>query len=158
MTKSVIKCLCDKPAVDYGFLARLFVKEYFAEPQRGYGANVVEVFQKLKNTKFADIYGPARQQFGGSGSYGNGAAMRIAPIALYFHDNEKALLHAATKCSEITHANSLGVHGALLQCLAIKEGLLTPQDQKINVQEFCAKLIEQMKDVERDDDMENNEE
>lgn len=152
MTKSVIKCLCDKPAVDFNCMARFFVKEYFSEPNRGYGANVVEVFQKLRNKKFEDIYKPAKEQFGGSGSYGNGAAMRIAPIALYFYNDEKAMLHAATKCAEITHANPLGVHGALLQSLAIRESFLLSPGEKIDVEQFCTNLIEKMKKIEIEDD------
>lgn len=35
MTKSVVKSLCDKPEVDFKCMARLFVEEYFAEPDRG---------------------------------------------------------------------------------------------------------------------------
>lgn len=49
-----------------------FVKEYFAEPRRGYGSNVVDVFAALRATKFRDVYGPAAMQFNGHGSYGNG--------------------------------------------------------------------------------------
>lgn len=148
MTKSVIKCLCDKPAVDFKCMARLFVKEYFSEPNRGYGANVVEVFQKLRNNKFSDIYKPAKEQFGGSGSYGNGAAMRIAPIALYFYNDEKAMLQAATKCAEITHANHLGVNGALLQCMAVRESFSLKAGEKIDTKQFCTNLIEKMEKIE----------
>lgn len=49
-----------------------FVKEYFAEPRRGYGGNVVLVFMGLRATKFKDVFAPAALQFDGRGSYGNG--------------------------------------------------------------------------------------
>ncbi|KAJ8316857.1 hypothetical protein KUTeg_004761 [Tegillarca granosa] len=55
--------------------------EYFAEPHRGYGASVGVVFQSLKECDCLDLYGPASRQFDGSGSYGNGGAMRISPLA-----------------------------------------------------------------------------
>lgn len=148
MTKSVIKCLCDKPEVDFKCMARLFVHEFYKEPRRGYGANVVEVFEKLRTTKFADIYKPAKEQFGGSGSYGNGAAMRTAPVALYLHKNEKAMLHAAEKCAEITHTNRLGVTGAVLQCLAIRQALSVHPADKIDPERFCGELIDKIKDYE----------
>lgn len=123
MTRSIGKFLVDKPEPDFSFLARLFVKDYYLEPNRGYGGNVIKVFEKLKLNKFQDVYKPASEQFGGSGSLGNGGAMRIAPIALCFHDNSKKMLNIARKATEITHTNSLGVNGALLQCLAVQQSL-----------------------------------
>lgn len=151
MTKSVIKCLCDKPAVDFNCMARLFVQEYYKEPRRGYGANVVEVFHKLRATKFEDIYKPAKEQFGGSGSYGNGAAMRISPIGLYFYNNMDGLIKAAAKCAEITHANVLGVHGAILQCIAVRECAITPPNEKIQKHMFVDTLVEELRKFEEDD-------
>lgn len=65
MMKSVAKFLTDKPEPDYRFLARLFVTEFFKEPKRGYGQNIVEVFHKLRNSKFEDVYKPAKEQFMG---------------------------------------------------------------------------------------------
>lgn len=43
---------------------------------------------------FSDAYGrnvfaPAQEQFDGSGSYGNGAAMRAAPIALFAQSQQE---------------------------------------------------------------------
>lgn len=151
MTVSVAKTLIEKPPVDYTYMARLFVKEYYREPKRGYGQNVVEVFSKLRNNKFEDIYKPAKEQFNGSGSYGNGGAMRISPIALYFHNNCRAMLHAATKATEITHSNKLGIHGALLQCIAVQQSLLIHPEDKINVKEFGDELIRKMEGIEKDD-------
>lgn len=150
MTLSVARCLIEKPPVDYTHLARLFVKEYFREPNRGYGANVVEVFSKLRSNKFEDIYKPAKEQFNGSGSYGNGGAMRISPIALVFHDNYEGMIYAARKATEITHSHKLGIHGALLQCIAVQQSLLIPPTEKINIQQFNTDLLAKMKDIEEE--------
>ena len=60
-----------------------FVDEYFKEPHRGYGRNVITVFELLRQEKFSDPYGPARKQFDGAGSRGNGGAMRISPAAVF---------------------------------------------------------------------------
>lgn len=54
------------------------------EPDRGYGAGVVTVFKKLLSPKCRDVYEPARAQFNGKGSYGNGGAMRVAGISLAY--------------------------------------------------------------------------
>lgn len=92
MMRSVANFLLDRPDPDMKHLARLFVNEFFKQPGRGYGQNVVEVFEKLKDTKYKDVFKPATEQFNGSGSYGNGGAMRIAPIPLFFHENFDAML------------------------------------------------------------------
>jgi len=59
------------------------VEEFLKEPNRGYGANVITVFEALKREKCQNPYGPAERQFDGNGSYGNGGAMRISPAALF---------------------------------------------------------------------------
>lgn len=152
MMKSVAKFLTDKPEPDYKFLANLFVTEYFNQPKRGYGQNVVEIFQKLKNTKYEDIYKPAREQFFGSGSYGNGGAMRIAPIALYFYSNYEAMVEVAKNATKITHSNILGINGALLQCIAIHQALLSDPENVIDPKAFCSELSTKMKDIEEVDE------
>lgn len=152
MTKSVAQCLIDKPAIDFTHLARLFVIEYFKEPKRGYGQNVVDVFHKLRKDKFVNIFKPASEQFGGSGSFGNGGAMRISPIALYFNNDYQAMVNAAIKTTELTHSNKLGIHGAVLQCIAIRQSLLTPPTVPIDVEVYTEYLIEKMKEIEIDDE------
>nr|CAD7446485.1 unnamed protein product [Timema bartmani] len=101
--------------LDLGMAAMLFVKEYFGDKNRGYGQQIVEVFHKLRVRKFKDPYGPAKEQFEGTGSYGNGAAMRTAPIALFCHKNYEELLDTARKCAELTHTHKQGYNGAILQ-------------------------------------------
>ena len=55
-----------------------------------YGAGVVKVFTALRDASYlGDPYEPAKKQFNGMGSYGNGAAMRVYPAAL-FHYGDKA--------------------------------------------------------------------
>lgn len=152
MTISVAKSLIDKPDVDFQFMARLFTEQYFLNPHRGYGANIVDVFRKLRESKYTDVYKPAKEQFAGSGSYGNGGAMRIAPIALYFHNSEKAMIDAARKTTEITHTHRLGVHGALLQCIALRLALLSDPTEPIDPQKFLHELLAHMTDIEGEAD------
>jgi ADP-ribosylglycohydrolase len=60
-----------------------FTQEYFKESSRGYGGSVATVFQTLKDSNYEDEFKPARDQFEGEGSYGNGGAMRICPAGLF---------------------------------------------------------------------------
>lgn len=152
MMKSVAKFLIDKPEPDLKYLAKLFVIEYYNDPRRGYGANVVEVFEKLRNSKYEDIFLPAREQFNGSGSYGNGGAMRIAPIALYFYDDYENMINIARGATKITHNNTLGIDGALLQCIAVREAFCMDAKTPVDGKEFCSRLREEMKAVECGED------
>ena len=68
-----------------------FADEYFKEPERGYGSNVVTVFEGLRNPELKDVYRPASSQFDGGGSYGNGGAMRIAPASLFAVASQKSI-------------------------------------------------------------------
>jgi len=53
------------------------------------------------------------------GSYGNGSAMRIAPIGVFYYDDLATLKQVAYKSSHITHAHELGKEGAALEACAI---------------------------------------
>lgn len=44
------------------------------------------MLKKLSSPQLSDVYQPARDQFNGRGSFGNGGAMRAAPFALAFPD------------------------------------------------------------------------
>lgn len=85
MSKSVCSSLltCKKfNAVD---MATRFTKEYEREGWRGYGGGVTDVFKfwRDKGIKKRNVFKQANRQFEGSGSYGNGAAMRVAPVAVF---------------------------------------------------------------------------
>lgn len=69
----------------------------------------------MRGSRFNDVFKPAREQFDGMGSWGNGAAMRVAPVSLFCYNDYNSLLDLAKKQSLITHSHKLGVDGAVLQ-------------------------------------------
>lgn len=78
-----------------------FSSSYYSQPWRGYGQNVVDVFATLRGGNFRDPFGPAALQFNGSGSYGNGGAMRIAPTALFgffMNDHHLTVFYSKKLC------------------------------------------------------------
>lgn len=86
MTRAICRSLVDETGYDDKSMAYAFVDEYYQDCARGYGAAVTTVFGKLRKAKeknLEDVMLPAREQFGGQGSYGNGAAMRVCPLALF---------------------------------------------------------------------------
>ncbi|XP_068249415.1 ADP-ribosylhydrolase ARH3-like [Palaemon carinicauda] len=148
MARSVAQSLIDSKGYNAKDMARKFVKEYYAEPNRGYGANIVDVFAALRVNKFSDVYTPAGLQFNGRGSFGNGGAMRVAPVALFcYNKDDQEVVNTAKDSALITHANRMGYNGAVLQCLAVHLALHTPYD-KLDAVNFVETLITKMKKVE----------
>jgi len=52
------------------------------------------------------------------GSYGNGSAMRVSPIA-WMIDSEEKVLEEARKCAEVSHNHPEGIKGAQASALAV---------------------------------------
>jgi poly(ADP-ribose) glycohydrolase ARH3 len=65
----------------------------------------------------------ARSLFGGKGSLGNGAAMRIAPVAVLYAHDSAALAAAARESARVTHAHAIAVDAAVAQAAAIAAAL-----------------------------------
>ena len=117
MARQVALSLIDRKALDVQDMAKRFVKDYKQEPWRGYGQSVGEVFRKLDNINVRsseDAFQPAAEQFNGSGSYGNGAAMRAHPIGL-FGKSMLEVQELADMQARLTHAHDEGVMGGVLQ-------------------------------------------
>jgi poly(ADP-ribose) glycohydrolase ARH3 len=82
----------------------------------------------------------ARSLFGGRGSFGNGAAMRVAPIGLLYNDSldlyEKVQLSAS-----VTHAHPVGIDGAAVQAKAVALALNLDLTQEFSSDKFLTNLI-----------------
>jgi poly(ADP-ribose) glycohydrolase ARH3 len=105
--------------IDDAHLAAAFQDAY--DPARGYGGGTRRVLELwAAGTPVADA---APQIFSGDGSRGNGAAMRIAPVAVRFsHDPER--LHAeSARSARVTHSHAVGIDGAITQAAAIAAAL-----------------------------------
>lgn len=152
MTYSLAKSLVERKELDMVDLAKRFVKSYYQEPNRGYAMGVLAVFQKLRNNKCTDVLSPAREQFGGEGSWGNGGAMRISPVALFCYQNYDKLVEVARNVSQITHTNKVGVDGAILQATAIYQSLHLDPNEELNVNNFIDDLIDKMDKIEKDEE------
>src|SRR6266545_288785 len=95
-------------------LCAAFVANYL--PSRGYGRGARAVLDAMEDGK--DYRQVAEEYFPG-GSYGNGAAMRVAPVGLLFRDDHYRLLEQARLSALPTHRHPLGVEGAQLLALAV---------------------------------------
>ncbi|XP_071992927.1 ADP-ribosylhydrolase ARH3 isoform X2 [Engystomops pustulosus] len=146
MARSVVRSLLEKPTFDEKDLAERFTTEYFSDPDRGYGMGVVHVFEKLKSGEYRSVFTPAKEQFNGKGSYGNGAAMRVVGIPLAF-PNIQDIIKYAKISGELTHASSLGYNGAILLALAVHFAL----QGNLSRESFLEHLLINMQEVEADE-------
>ena len=58
------------------------------------------MFTKLR-FGIADVYQPAAEQFSGGGSFGNGSAMRVAPVALFAYQKKDTLIEVQVSIDSI---------------------------------------------------------
>lgn len=102
--------------IDETRLVREFAREWHSDTTRGYGAAPPRIFRAvLAGVHWATV---ASSAFGGTGSWGNGGAMRVAPVALLPHPIDQRV-SLARRQAAVTHAHALAQDGAALQCAAI---------------------------------------
>ncbi|MBC7130234.1 ADP-ribosylglycohydrolase family protein [Candidatus Bathyarchaeota archaeon] len=112
MMIGVTESLIAKRGFDGEHMAQVFIRNYEQEPWRGYASGPPRVFRWIK--KGVPWNEAAGGLFGGQGSFGNGAAMRVAPVGLLYYDRLDRLREVAYTQSRITHTHVLGMEGAAL--------------------------------------------
>lgn len=102
--------------IDQDRLARVFARRYRAQPWRGYGGGAHRLLDQIGNG--LPWRAAAEAVFPG-GSFGNGSAMRIGPLAGYFAEDDYATVAEQARLSaEVTHLHPEGVAGAIAAAVA----------------------------------------
>ncbi|WP_017538902.1 ADP-ribosylglycohydrolase family protein [Nocardiopsis halophila] len=114
MACSIADVLLRAGRVDSDVLARSFAEHY--DPERKYGAATRELLERVREG--ADWKELADAQFGGGGSWGNGAAMRVAPLGAYFAGDLARARDEAARSARVTHTHDEGVAGAVAVAVA----------------------------------------
>jgi ADP-ribosylglycohydrolase len=111
MAVSVCACLERHHGIEPEWLAESFARHY--DPERGYGQAMNALLMRLDTVGVANWFEEAQELFDGEGSFGNGAAMRVAPVGAYFaHDLSLVAKHAVLSAIA-THCHSEGIAGAV---------------------------------------------
>lgn len=113
MALSVVEVLSAHGTIDQELLAKAFSKRF--DPTRGYGAMAYGILREIGSGGSWRVLSKAA--FEGQGSWGNGGAMRAAPIGAYFADDIQRLVHEARRSAEVTHAHPDGQAGAIAVAL-----------------------------------------
>lgn len=120
MMIGVAETLAECGRIDEPRLCRAFAENY--HPERGYGQGARRVIEAMAMGK--DYRTLAANIFPG-GSFGNGAAMRVAPVGLLFADSPDELWEQARLSALPTHTHPLGIEGAQLLAHATAWALRT---------------------------------
>lgn len=132
--------LVNKGYLDGQDLGETFRRNFEREPWRGYATGPPTIFTMVRSLGIP--YAQAAQSlFGGSGSFGNGAAMRIAPLGLFFHDSLQIYEYACGS-AEVTHSHPAGKDGAAVQARAVAQGVKLDPQKEFLVNLFVRDLID----------------
>nr|WP_237419460.1 ADP-ribosylglycohydrolase family protein [Kitasatospora sp. SID7827] len=112
----LVRHLRGRGEVEPAALAREFAAEYTAFPDRKYGPSMHRVLRAVQDG--ADHLAVTSALFGGQGSHGNGAAMRVAPLGAWFADDLAAVAEQAGRSARATHAHPEAAAGAVAVALA----------------------------------------
>ncbi|WP_405805664.1 ADP-ribosylglycohydrolase family protein [Streptomyces sp. NBC_00210] len=109
MACSVLAVLAAHDRVDQDALARSFAEHY--DVDRGYGRAVGLLLRLIGEG--GDWREQAAALFKGQGSWGNGSAMRVAPLGAWYAGDPEQATHQAEISSYTTHQHREAVVGAM---------------------------------------------
>ncbi|GII93932.1 ADP-ribosylglycohydrolase family protein [Sinosporangium siamense] len=123
MACSVLRVLTDHGAVDKDALARGFAVHH--DFDRGYGPAVNRMLRLIREG--GDWHTLASELFGGQGSWGNGAAMRVAPLGAWFGADLAQAVRQAEMSALVTHTHPEAVAGAIAVATAAAVAATHPE-------------------------------
>ncbi|GLW00450.1 ADP-ribosylglycohydrolase family protein [Streptomyces lavendulae] len=109
MACSVVAVLARHGRIDQDALAASFADHH--DFDRGYGPAVNRMLRLVREGE--DWRTLAAELFNGQGSWGNGAAMRIAPLGAWYADDPEQATHQAEISAYTTHQHREAVCGAM---------------------------------------------
>jgi ADP-ribosylglycohydrolase len=124
-------------------LAISYAKHY--NPTRGYGPGIRRLVSRISDGQDWREVAPAMYN---GGSYGNGGAMRVAPLGAYFSDDINAVIENAKLSAEITHAHPEGIAGAIAVAVAASIALNIQGKDKPTRSEFIEQILPHVPDSE----------
>ena len=114
MACSVYLTLAVHHTIDQDALATSFARRH--DFDRGYGPATGRLLRLVRNG--ADWRALAAALFDGNGSWGNGAAMRVAPLGAFFADDPAEAARQAALSATVTHTHPEAVAGAIAVAVA----------------------------------------
>ncbi|WP_405183613.1 ADP-ribosylglycohydrolase family protein (plasmid) [Nocardia sp. NBC_01377] len=124
MACSIFAVLCEHGRIDQDALAQSFAEHY--DIYRRYGPGTSRILRLIRQKGY-HWHELAQQARDGRGSWGNGAAMRVAPLGAWFGDDLDRVVSEAAASAEVTHAHPDAVAGAVAVASAAALSVGKPQ-------------------------------
>lgn len=140
MCLGLMESLIKRGEVEPEHLGDTFMKNYQMEPWRGYAMGPPTVFElhRRYNISYPES---ASMLFNGKGSFGNGSAMRVTPVGLFYAFSDD-LYNKARLSSIVTHTHPVGIDGACIQAKAISLAFKLDPNKDLSRISFIEELIE----------------
>ncbi|MDY6952135.1 MAG: ADP-ribosylglycohydrolase family protein [Thermodesulfobacteriota bacterium] len=140
MMIGILETLGEQGRFDPALCALKFQQNF--DPARGYGRRIFGVMDRIRQ-------GIPWHRVG-TDSFGNGGAMRIAPIGCFYYQNLTAVKENALSSARITHNHPEGLAGAVAQATAVALALAYGLSQKpIEGTGFLDRIASQVIDIDR---------
>jgi poly(ADP-ribose) glycohydrolase ARH3 len=134
MMIGVAEALAEHGRIEPAALAQVLAANY--HPDRGYGKGARQILETV--LAGGDWRAVAETVFPG-GSLGNGAAMRVAPVGLFFCDSPDLVWEQARLSALPTHRHPVGIEAAQVMALAVATAV---RSEAIDRREFLRSLLE----------------
>ena len=143
MTLALASSIVQRDGVDPEHCAATYASYFSSAPRRGYGPSVTKILEMLLEGADYRLTGTSVHE---GGSYGNGGAMRIAPVGLAFRNAEDSVLREAVRLALLpTHVHDEAVDGAFIQAKTIALMAKTKDVHNLDM----IGLLEQLRDAAR---------
>lgn len=135
MAVSIVECLHRDRTIHQDALMERFIARYFRDKRFGYGPGVRRI---LEAAALGQDWRVLSRNIYNGGSYGNGAAMRAAPIGGCFAGDPQRAAHEARLSAEVTHSHPEGIAGAVAVAAA---AALAAQERFPDGKEFLETVL-----------------
>jgi poly(ADP-ribose) glycohydrolase ARH3 len=139
MTLCLAESIAERGKVDLEDIANRFTLH--CDLTRGYAIGTIKAVLALRSG--AAWHQVSRIVFE-NGSFGNGGAMRVSPVGLFYHQSPEDLRKAAMDQASITHGHRLGQWGAVMQAAAVGWAILQDPRKPLNKGEMVIHLREML--------------
>ncbi|MFN7149293.1 MAG: ADP-ribosylglycohydrolase family protein [Microthrixaceae bacterium] len=130
MTLAFAESLARVGGLDEDDLASSFAEHWAEAPALGYSTRTAELLERIRSgTRWQDAHH-------GNGRASNGAAMRVAPAALFAAGRLDLTIELARRSALVTHRHPGAVAGACVQAAALATALRHPGDVPIVADHF----------------------
>ena len=132
MAISIVETLKVHGRVEEEHLAAHLAQLY--DPRRGYGSAMHRLLLNIRSG--GRWHQESVSLFDGRGSFGNGSAMRVAPLGAYFADDLQMVVEQAKRSAIVTHAHGEAVAGAIAVAAAAAIAWRTREHDLADWREF----------------------